>query len=80
MPRTILTVHPDDNVATLLDFNTEDLLTQNGLSLAAPVPFGHKVALQTIEMGCPVVKYGVIIGLATQNINIGEHVHVHNCR
>lgn len=80
MPRISLTVHPDDNVATLLDFNVEDRVTQDGLPLAAPIPFGHKVALRPIQAGQPVVKYGVTIGTATQDIETGAHVHVHNCR
>ncbi|NBP39258.1 MAG: D-galactarate dehydratase [Betaproteobacteria bacterium] len=80
MPRISLTVHPDDNVATLLDFNVEDPVTQEGLSLAAFIPFGHKVALRPIRAGQPVVKYGVTIGKATQDIETGAHVHVHNCR
>jgi hypothetical protein len=80
MPRTSLTVHPDDNVATLLDFNVEDPLTTEGLTLAESIPFGHKVALRPIQSGQPVVKYGVAIGTATQDIPTGAHVHVHNCR
>jgi altronate dehydratase len=80
MPRTSLTVHPDDNVATLLDFNVDDPVTTEGLRLAESIPFGHKVALRPIQSGEPVVKYGVAIGSATQNIPTGAHVHVHNCR
>lgn len=80
MPRIALTVHPDDNVVTLLDFNVDDRFTQEGLSLAGPVPFGHKAARRAIAQGQPVIKYGVVIGVASQPIQIGEHVHVHNCR
>ena len=80
MPRIALTVHPDDNVVTLLDFNIDDRLTQGGLSLTAPVPFGHKAARRAIAQGEAVVKYGVAIGVASQPIQVGEHVHVHNCR
>jgi altronate dehydratase len=80
MPRISLTVHPNDNVATLLDFNVEDRITQDGLTLAASIPFGHKVALHPIQAGHAVVKYGVTIGTATQDIETGAHVHVHNCR
>ena len=39
---------------------------------------GHKIALQTIDAGEPVRKYGQIIGLAARAIGAGEHVHVHN--
>lgn len=80
MPRTSLTVHPDDNVATLLDFNVEDPVTTTGLSLTESIPFGHKVALRPIQAGQAVVKYGVAIGTASQDIPTGAHVHVHNCR
>jgi altronate dehydratase len=80
MGRISLTVHPDDNVATLLDFQVDDHTTQDGLKLADPVPFGHKVARRAIAQGQAVIKYGVSIGTATQDIQAGAHVHVHNCR
>lgn len=80
MLRIALTVHPDDNVTTLLDSRIDEHETQNGLRLAAGVPFGHKVALRTIAAGEAIIKYGVVIGTATKRINAGDHVHVHNCR
>ncbi|RXZ84001.1 D-galactarate dehydratase [Paenibacillaceae bacterium] len=43
-----------------------------------PIPFGHKVALIDIAAGQDVYKYGEIIGRATQTIEAGRHVHVHN--
>jgi altronate dehydratase len=80
MPRIALTVHPDDNVATLLDARVDERSTQQGLVLKAGIPFGHKVALRSIAEGEAVVKYGVPIGTATAPIAAGDHVHVHNCR
>lgn len=80
MPRIALTVHPHDNVATLLDSRVDDSVTRDGLPLQAAVPFGHKVALRPIAAGEAVVKYGVAIGVATESIPAGAHVHVHNCR
>jgi (2R)-sulfolactate sulfo-lyase subunit alpha len=57
---------------------------QNGsafeLAVTEPVPLGHKVALRDIAAGQPVVKYGVVIGRATQDIAAGDHVHVHNLK
>ena len=38
----------------------------------------HKLATRTIEKGEPVVKYGEHIGVATEQIPEGAHVHVHN--
>lgn len=48
------------------------------VTLAADVPFGHKVAVRTIESGGDVVKYDEVIGRATAAIEPGAHVHVHN--
>jgi altronate dehydratase len=55
------------------------LATRTGLiSLAQPIPAGHKVALRPIPDGAPVRKYGQIIGFARGPIQPGEHVHTHN--
>ena len=47
-------------------------------TLIQDIPFGHKFALTDIALHQPVVKYGEAIGLATQPIKAGQHVHVHN--
>lgn len=43
-----------------------------------PAPVGHKVAVRAVAKGQPVHKYGHVIGWATQDIAVGEHVHTHN--
>lgn len=43
-----------------------------------PVPVGHKIAVRAVAKGDPVHKYGHVIGYATQDIGIGDHVHTHN--
>ena len=73
-------VHPDDTVATVLDADTTVTRLAHGQPCAAGVPFGHKVAIRSMPVAAPVIKYGVVIGHATQSIGAGEHVHVHNCR
>jgi galactarate dehydratase len=47
----------------------------DGLVLAEPVPFGHKLALTDIDEGAPVFRYGVIIGFAKRAIARGTWVH-----
>ncbi|MFI6425410.1 UxaA family hydrolase [Promicromonospora sp. NPDC050880] len=42
------------------------------------VPRGHKVALRAVSAGGPVRKYGQVIGVATADIAVGDHVHSHN--
>ena len=44
------------------------------------IPLGHKIAIATRKSGEPVIKYGVSIGLAIENIGVGDHVHTHNLR
>jgi altronate dehydratase small subunit len=83
MPRAIV-MNADDNVGTLIDSGREGdevLLTgevTGRMTLAADVPYGHKLATKAIAAGAPVRKYGVIIGRATHAIAPGQHVHVHN--
>lgn len=78
--RRHLSLDARDNVTTLLDDAREVTVLDGGLTIAAGVPFGHKVALAPIPKGGAVVKYGVEIGTASGDIAAGEHVHVHNCR
>ena len=42
------------------------------------IPYGHKFAAKDIRKDANILKYGEIIGRATQNIASGTHVHVHN--
>lgn len=69
-----------DNVATLLDDETDSCRLGNGLEIELGIPFGHKVSLAAMDEGAAIIKYGVSIGTATQPISCGAHVHVHNCR
>ncbi|MDD6995416.1 MAG: altronate dehydratase family protein [Candidatus Borkfalkiaceae bacterium] len=53
-----------------------------GVSLegSESIPAGHKFALKDIAAGEYIIKYGEIIGKATQNIKKGEWVHTHNVK
>jgi len=57
---------------TLLTIGTLQITTREA------IPSGHKVALRPIDSGEVVRKYGQVIGLATQAIAAGAHVHVQN--
>ncbi len=80
MGRITLTVHHNDNVATLLDSRGDLTETQAGLTIAPNIAFGHKVATRHIRKGEAIIKYGVAIGTATADIECGSHVHIHNCQ
>ena len=44
------------------------------------VPIGHKVALQDLDVGATIVKYGEDIGKVVEPIKKGAHVHTHNLK
>ncbi len=81
-------MNPQDNVATALVELTPGMVVSlpgadgvNGaveVVVVGTVSFGHKVALAQIPAGAPVLKYGEMIGLASADIQPGEHVHTHN--
>ena len=74
-------IHPDDNVATLLEDAASVVSVVGGLEIAlhAPIALGHKVALADIAEGAAVVKFGIPIGIASNAIRAGDWVHLHNC-
>ena len=41
---------------------------------------GHKYAAKDIDKGEKIIKYGFQIGIATEDIFEGEHVHTHNMK
>ena len=44
------------------------------------VPKWHKMAIKSIKKGDSVYKYGAVIGIALEDIETGECVHIHNMR
>jgi altronate dehydratase small subunit len=74
-----------DNVATVLrDVDADETLEvavgdeTRTVEATEHVVFGHKLAVERIAAGETVRKYGVSIGNATENIEPGSWVHVHN--
>jgi altronate dehydratase len=73
----LLRLHRDDNVAVA----TRDLAAGDEFDdvvVQADVPSGHKLATRAIATGAVIRKYGQPIGVATQDITAGAHVHIHN--
>ena len=76
-------LHANDNciVALQLLMQGQSIdLEGNSVSLRANILAGHKLAIMPIELNQPVIKYGWPIGVATQRIEPGDHVHDHNLR
>ncbi|NEN05302.1 altronate dehydratase [Diaminobutyricibacter tongyongensis] len=70
-----------DNVGIVMaDVAIGDVLDAGDSAVVATtdIPSAHKVSLRPIAAGDVVVKYGQVIGEATEPIESGAHVHVHN--
>lgn len=76
-PRT-LSLNPKDNIFVAVDAIPVGV-TARGIAATARIPRGHKLAAYPVPKGAPVVKFGQIIGFATEDIAPGAHVHTHNC-
>jgi len=54
--------------------------TERTVTLKDDIKFLHKFALTDIKAGDKILKYGQVIGGATRDIAVGEHVHTHNIK
>ena len=81
-PARALLVGRDDNVAILLsDVKAGEVISvgTGRVEIAVEdIPAGYKIAIQPLELGEPIITYGVVIGTATRSIRTGERVHFHN--
>ncbi|NIF92934.1 galactarate dehydratase [Burkholderia sp. Cy-637] len=75
-------VHPDDNVAIVVNDGGLPAGAQfaDGLSLCEGVPQGHKVALVDLKEGDPVLRYHVVIGYASKDLPRGSWVNERTLR
>ena len=76
-------IHAKDNVAvalTNLSKGETFSFDNENVTLLEDIEQGHKFALRDIKTNENIVKYGTLIGHATQDIKKGEHVHTHNVK
>lgn len=77
VPRT-LRLNAKDNLIVAVD--ALDVGSSiGGVTASTRIPRGHKMATAKIAKGAPVLKFGQIIGFATEDIVPGQHIHTHNC-
>jgi altronate hydrolase len=75
----VIRIHAQDNVVIARQqLLGGTVLVAEGVTVSGLVPPGHKVATCDIAVGQPVRRYDQIIGVATQPIAKGAHVHTHN--
>src|ERR1700735_3143905 len=75
-------VHARDNVAIVVNEGGLPAGTRfdSGLTLLDDVPEAHKIALEDIAAGAPILRYGSIIGYAEGDIARGSWVHEERMR
>ena len=83
--KQIVVLNSADNVATSLaplEADSRIELELNGrnrtIAVLDSIPFGHKLAIRHLAPGDDVLKYGEVIGRASEAIEPGQWVHVHN--
>jgi altronate hydrolase len=74
-----LRLHSGDNVAVALaTLPAGTVPYENAPVLTADIPVAHKIATVDIANGEAIRKFGQVIGIASEDIKAGSHVHVHN--
>jgi altronate hydrolase len=68
----------DDVVIARVELPAGTMIAKENVRAAVRIPAGHKIAVRALAKGQPVHRYHQIIGFATQPIERGDHVHVHN--
>ena len=75
----IIKIHALDNVVVALSDIKKGEVSDSIVALE-DVNRGHKIAIKDISKGEDIVKYGLVIGVATKDIKMGQWVHVHNVK
>ena len=83
--KQIVVLNDADNVATSLvplEAHVQVQVELDGerraITVLDAIPFGHKLAIRPLAAGDAVLKYGEVIGCASESIEPGRWVHVHN--
>lgn len=79
----LLKISPGDNVWVAvrnLAAGTELVIEGNEVTLDRQIGLGHKLAACSINMGEKIIKCDAPIGSATEDIAVGDHVHLHNLK
>ncbi len=81
-PRLLL-LSPHDNTLVLrgaIECGEQVSIGGVDVNISDRINLGHKLAATSIQAGEKILKYGAPIGSATQDIALGEHVHIHNMK
>ena len=83
MKNKFIIIDSKDNCATALEDIPQDTkieLKDKIIKINHNISLGHKFAINNIEKEDYIIKYGEIIGIATESINEGDWIHTHNIK
>ncbi|HWV64423.1 altronate dehydratase family protein [Chitinophaga sp.] len=83
MKQSILQIHPGDNVWVALQNIAAGTAVSNGqqtVTAIRDIAAKHKIAVTLIHKDGPVIMYGVLVGLANEDIPAGELITTKNIR
>jgi len=81
--RKLLRIHKNDNVLIVVATvhpGDRDIIEGKQVVFRQEIPIGHKVAARFLRAGDKVYKCGVPIGSTKADVNLGEHIHLHNLK
>lgn len=74
----LLRLTPTDDVAVLRREVEPGELIDPEIFAQQRIPAGHKAVLRDLPAGAEVHKYGQVIGVTTQPVRAGDHLHTSN--
>jgi altronate hydrolase len=78
-PALTVRLHPADNVVVVAaKLDRGAAISGENVTAREAIAAGHKIATAPIAKGQAIHKYGQVIGVATEDIAPGAHVHTHN--
>jgi hypothetical protein len=84
MQNTLIVINPKDNVGVVTREvkrgENLDRTDSEKIQTLDNIPKNHKIALVSIPIDAPVIKYGEVIGFAKAAIAAGSWVHTHNLK
>ena len=81
--KEFIKINSKDNVIIVLrDYKKNEVIKidEKEVKVLQDITKGHKIAIENIAKGRNILKYGMPIGFALEEIKIGEWVHVHNTK
>ena len=77
MSRLTIKIRDIDNVAVAVQDLDAGVEIQPGLKTLEPIPQAHKIALVDIPAGADIIRYGVTLGYAKNDIPAGSWINEH---